>query len=56
MFCKLNMVSFMLFGGGGGGVQESSLPARCFVRAIADFIYLESKVFSINTESGQCRI
>ena len=40
----------MLF---GVDVEESSVPARCFVkRAIANFIYLESKVFSINTESG----
>ena len=47
MLCKLNMVSFILFFGGGGGadVEESSLPVRCFVRAIADFIYLEIKVF-----------
>ena len=46
-------------GGGGGGddVEESSVPARCFViRAIADFIYLESKVFSINTESGNVNV
>ena len=40
----------MLF---GGDVEESSVPARIFVkRAIGDFIYLESKVSSINTESG----
>ena len=44
-------------GGGGGDVEESSVPARCFViRAIADFIYLESKVFSINTESGNVNV
>ena len=42
----------MLF---GADVEESSLKARCFVKkAIADVIYLESKVFSINTESGKC--
>ena len=44
----------MLF---GGDVEESSVPARIFVkRAIADFIYLESKVFSINTESGNVNV
>ena len=33
------------------------MPARCFVkRAIADFIYQESKVFSINTESGNVNV
>ena len=46
--------TFMLFfggGGGGGDVEGSSVPAIIFVkRAIADFIYIESKVFSITTE------
>ena len=46
--------TFMHF---GGDVEESSVPARNFVkRAIADYIYLESKVFSINTESGNVNV
>ena len=44
----------MLF---GAEVEESSVPARCFVkRAISDFIYLENNVFSINTESGDVNV
>ena len=40
--------TFMIF---GGEVEESSLPARRFVeKAISDFIYLESKVFSIHMD------
>ena len=35
----------------GQEVEESSLPARRFVKkAISDFIYLESKVFSIHMD------
>ena len=44
----------MLF---GGDVEESSLPVRHFVKkAIADLIYLESKVFSINTNDGNVNV
>ena len=46
--------NFMLF---GGDVEKSSLPVRHFVKkAIADFIYLESKVFSINTNDGNVNV
>ena len=41
----------------GGDLEESSVPARCFVkRAIADNIYLESKIFSINNEIGNVNV
>ena len=44
----------MLF---GADVEESSLPARCFVKkAIVDFNYLECKVFCINTEIGNVNV
>ena len=40
--------TFMIF---GGEVEASSLPARRFVKkAISDFIYFESKVFSIHMD------
>ena len=46
--------TFMIF---GGEVEESSLPARRFVRkAISDFIYLESKVFSICMGSADVNV
>ena len=46
--------TFMLF---GGEVEESSLPARKFLKkAIADFIYLESKVFSVNVNSVDVKV
>ena len=45
---------FMLF---GGDVEESSLPVRHLVKeTIADFIYLESKVFPINTNDGNVNV
>ena len=46
--------TFVIF---GGEVEESSLPARRFVRkAISDFIYLESKVFSIHMASADVNV
>ena len=46
--------TFMIF---GGEVEESSLPARRFVRkAISDFIYLESKVISICMDSADVNV
>ena len=46
--------TFMIF---GGEVEESSLPARRFVRkAISNFIYLESKVFSIRMDSADVNV
>ena len=46
--------TFMIF---GGEVDESSLPSKRFVRkAISDFIYLESKVFSICMGSNDVNV
>ena len=46
--------TFMIF---GGEIEESFLPARHFVRkAISDFIYLESKVFSICIDSADVNV
>ena len=46
--------TFMVF---GSDVEESSLSARRFViKAITDFIYLESKVFSLNVNNNNVNV